>query len=119
MFEPTEPYFPYPDWENDDRFTYLGSEENPETGMKYDYWIADTSFPGANRKATEYSYICRHSLEEGEYGSGPLLACVVSNGRSFIDMAKNYGKDFLFGLYRSQLFSLYFLATGEKPTNKK
>lgn len=98
------------EWENDDRFTYLGSEVNPQTKSKHDYWLHTDS----GRKPFCYSPTDRHGERDYEYGSMPLT-CQLKDARSFIASGTDLGKDHLFGLARSQFFALWFLATGEKP----
>lgn len=115
MSEQHKKFFPYPEWENDPNFTFIGSEINPNTKRKYDFWLYTDKWRESNRvynKARfKYSFIARHGIDPGEYGSGPISV-------SWYDCSHfgdDFKKDFVWGIYRSQLLCLYYLATGERP----
>ena len=115
MSEQHKKFFSYPDWENDPNFTFIGSEINPHTKRKYDFWLYTDKWCETvhtyNRPRFKYSFIERHGIGPGEYGSGPISV-------SWYDCSHfgdDFKKDFLWGIYRSQLLCLYYLAAGERP----
>lgn len=99
-------FYPYPEWENSERFLFLGSERNPHTGMCYDYWLHE---PDGDPRYC--SPTARNGLEPHEYGSGPLCTAYYDTSH-FGEDAK---KDYVWGMKRVQLLALYWLATGERP----
>jgi len=109
---PAKPFYPYPEWENDpDSCVYLGSEKNPRTGYKYDYWLIQTNELPAQGVAGRYSATYRFGLEDPDYGSMPLCICWYDDTHFGADI----GKDHLFGSYRVKQLALYYLATGKRP----
>jgi hypothetical protein len=104
-------FYPYPDWEsNPDRYVYLGSEVNPHTGFKYDYWVVKT---GEISEKLGWSCTARHGTEGPDYGSNPLCICWYDTNH--FDKTKDYH----YGMERCRQLGLYYLATGEKPLLKE
>ena len=105
MSEQHKKFFPYPEWENAPNFTFIGSEINPHTKMKYDFWLYTDRWCETveeyNRPKFKYSFT----------GSGPISVSWYDCSH-FVD---DFKKDFIWGIYRSQLLCLYYLATGERP----
>lgn len=100
-------FFPCPEWENDETCIYLGSEENPRTKRQYDYWLIRTH--ESDSEPFNWSSTCRHGTEPGDYGSqGLFLAHYDSTGYP-------HAEDFIFGIERAKILSLYYLAFKNKP----
>ena len=98
-------FYPYPDWENDPgRCIYLGSEMNPRTRFKYDYWLIRTGIDDH-----QWSPTARHGLEGPDYSSCPMSVCWYDY--THIDGTEDY----LFGTARARQLGMYYLATGKKP----
>lgn len=100
-------YYKYQGWIDDPvNCIYLGSEQNPRTRFKYDYWVIRT------HGRTGWSSTARHGMEPHEYGSQSLdLAW-------YDDSAFSHSEDFCFGIYRAKQLGVYWLATKEKPLLK-
>lgn len=106
-------FFPYSDWENDpDNCIYLGSEVNPRTRRKYDYWLIRTPSHTKDIEG-EWSPTSRHGELDYEYGSCPLCICWYD----FTHISAE--GDFLFGMSRARQLGLYYLATNKKPLLEK
>lgn len=103
-------YYRYKPWIDDkERCVYLGSDINPNTGMKYDFWCIKTGSHA--EKEHNYSYTCRHGMRPEDYGSGPITCGWYDRTHFGTDLRK----DFIWGLDRAIMFTLYYLATGRKP----
>lgn len=97
-------FYEYKNWINDHDFVYLGSEINPATKLKYDYWVY------IGKCNSDTSFLCRHGIEPHEYGSGPI--CIAHYDTTHF---KNRRDDYIFGIERAKILTLYYLATREKP----
>ena len=106
-------YYPYKEWQDDPCMIYLGSETNPRTKFKYDYWLYKPVHNHPNGTSItsfeDISFLARHGVVDCDYGSSPI--CVAH----YDTTAHSDAGDYSFGMARVQQLGLYYLATGRKP----
>jgi hypothetical protein len=102
-------FWSYQEWiKNPDKYLYLGSETNPFTKQRYDYWAVKT---GDENSPEHWSATARHDIYDGGYGSAPM--CVL--WYNHIDAGIEPQKDFHYGNERARQLTLYYLATKKRP----
>lgn len=108
-----ERFWPTADWYDEpDRYVFLGSEVNPHTKQKYDFYVVDTGWEGSTHPGLDWSPTARFGPEPPDYASEPL--CVSYYDRSHFP-ADSFKKDFVWGMERARLLGMYYLITKRRP----